>query len=244
MTVETKRPPRETAALFSDLARPYEQFTRMLGMPDTPVARWMEDNVGTGGRALDIGCGTGRNTAMLADRFGEVLGIDGAPGMIELAAKERSRPNVRYEVHDVFEVTPEEHGRFDLVLAFSFVLHVGTPEIVLPHLRALVAPRGRLLVVEPQRPPTWGERGWQADLAFMSARAAYQASGDIDDAIVALKLVLGPNWMRISEMSVPPTREEFFAQYSAALPGAVLEEGGDMLGFFTASWQAPAADPA
>jgi hypothetical protein len=43
---------------------------------------------------------------------------------------------------------------------------------------------------------------------------------------------------------VPPTREEFFAQYSAALPGAVLEEGGDMLGFFTASWQAPAADPA
>lgn len=243
MTVETKRPPRETAALFSDLAVPYDQFTRTLGMPNAPVTRWMEENLGTGRRALDIGCGTGRYTVMLAERYDEALGVDGAPGMIEFATKERARPNASYEVRDVFGVTPETHGQFDLVLAFSFVLHVGTPEVVLPHLRKLVAPGGRLLIVEPQRPPTWGEKGWQADLAFMSARAAYGATRDLDDAITALKLVLSPEWMQISEVSAPPTHEEFFEKYAAALPGAVVDEGGELLGFFTASWQAP-SDPA
>lgn len=240
MRVETRRPPRETANLFSDLAEPYERFTRMLGRPTAPVTRWLEDNLGTGHRALDVGCGTGRNTVLLAGRYDEVLGIDAAPGMIEFAAKERACPNVRYEVRDLFELTPGQDGLFDAVLAFSFVLHVGTPDIVLPHLRTLVAPGGRLVIVEPQRPPTWGEKGWQTDLAFMSARAAFDASGDLDDAISALRLVLSPNWLRISQLSVPPTRAEFFEHYAAALPGVEVDEGGDSLGYFTASWRAPA----
>ncbi len=241
MTVETSRSRRETAALFGDLAEPYDRFTRMLGLPDAPVTRWMEENLGTGRRALDVGCGTGRYTVLLAERFGEVLGVDAAPGMIEFAAQQRAHQNARYEVRDLFELSPDEQGRFDLVLAFSFVLHAGTPGVVLPRLRDLVAPGGRLVVVEPQRPPTWGQEGWQADLAFMSARAAYGASSDVEDAINALRLVLSPNWLQISELSVPPTREEFLDQYAAALPGVVVGEGEEPLGFFTASWRAPDA---
>lgn len=239
MTVQTNRPPRETSTLFSDLAEPYDRFTSTLGLPTAPITGWLAENLGTGNRALDIGCGTGRNTVLLAERYAEVLGIDGAPGMIEFAAKERARPNIRYEVRDVFEMTPERDGRFDTVLAFSFVLHVGTPDMVLPHLRTLVAPGGRLLIVEPQRPPTWGKDGWQTDFAFMSARAAFDASGDLADAVSALRVVLSPNWLEISKLSVPPTREEFLTQYAAMLPGVDLDEGGNSLGYFTASWRAP-----
>lgn len=239
--MQAGRPPRKTAALFSSLAEPYEQFTSTLGLPTAPIARWMEGNLGTGRRALDIGCGTGRNTVLLAERYDEVLGIDAAPGMIEFSAAERACPNVRYEVRDLFELTPGRDGQFDMVLAFSFVLHVGTPETVLPHLRTLVAPGGRLVIVEPQRPPTWGEKGWQTDLAFMSARAAFETSGDLDAAIAALRLVLSPDWLQISQLSVPPTRAEFFEQCAAALPGVELGEGGDSLGYFTASWRAQAS---
>lgn len=237
MTVEA----RPTAALFSDLAEPYDRFSRTLGMPEASVSRWLDRHLGSGARALDVGCGTGRYTALLADRFDEVIGVDAAPGMIEIATQERARANIRYETQDVLAFTAEEHGLFDVVLAFSFVLHVGTPDVVLAHLRTLVAPGGHLVIVEPQRPPTWGQPGWQADLAFMSARAAYGATSDVEDAITALKLVLSPEWLRISEISVPLTREELFEQYAAALPGVAVDEGGELLGYFAASWRAPEA---
>lgn len=239
MTVETTRPPRETAMLFSDLAEPYDRFTQTLGLPQASVSRWLDAHLGTGRRALDVGCGTGRYTVLLAERFDEVVGVDAAPGMIEFAARERARPNIRYQTRDVLTLTPEQDGQFDVVLAFSLVLHVGTPDVVLAHLRRLVAPGGHLIVVEPQRPPTWGQQGWQTDLAFMSARAAFEATGDLDAAATALKLVLSPNWLQISQVSVPPTREEFLREYSAALPGVVIDEGGELLGYFAASWRAP-----
>jgi hypothetical protein len=37
--------------------------------------------------------------------------------MIEVAERERSRPNIRYQIRDVMSLTPERDGRFDLVLA-------------------------------------------------------------------------------------------------------------------------------
>jgi SAM-dependent methyltransferase len=52
------------------------------------------------GTALDFGCGVGRLTQALAERFGHVIGLDVAPSMVELArAHERSGGNVTYRVN-------------------------------------------------------------------------------------------------------------------------------------------------
>ncbi len=236
----TARPPRNTSRLYNDFASLYDRFTRSLDAPEAPVNRWLEGHLGSGRRALDLGCGTGRCTVMLADRYDDVVGVDAAPAMIEIAERDRSRPNVRYQTCDVLSLTPEHDGRFDLVLAIGCVQLVGPPEFVLGHLRRLVAKGGTLLVVEPVRPPTWGSRDWQVDFAFRMARAAWEATGDMDDVASTLRLLLSPTWLEISETSVPSTREDFIREYSAALPGVTIEEGYDILGVgvVAASWRA------
>jgi ubiquinone/menaquinone biosynthesis C-methylase UbiE len=238
MAMSETTEPRATAILFSDLAVEYDRFSRTLSQPEAPIRRWLDENLGTGHRALDVGCGTGRYSELMADRFDEVVGIDAAAGMVEFARAHRARPNVTYAQGDVLRLEPADHGLFDVVLAFSLVLHVGTPETVLGALRRVVAPGGRLIVVEPERPPTWGQEGWQVDLAFGVARAAFEATDDIEDAVTALRLVLSPNWMKISRLSRPPTRAEFVEQYGEALPGLTIEEG--LPGCLVALWRAPA----
>ncbi|WP_326594729.1 class I SAM-dependent methyltransferase [Streptomyces sp. NBC_01803] len=238
---DTTRPQRDTAPLFSELAGPYERFTRVLDEPGGRLARWLEAYLPGGGRALDAGCGTGRWSVALAERYDEVLAIDAAPAMIEIAERERSGPTIRYQVRDIRSLTPEDDGLFDAVVVFSCLVHVGEPAPLLELLRRVVAPGGVLLIIEPQRPPTWGSEGWQADFAFGQARALYDRTGDVTDATAALAAILSPSWLRISEISVPMTADRFAEEYTAALPGAVVERSGGEFGVFTVAWRAPAA---
>lgn len=67
-------------------------------------------------KILDIGCGTGYLTKKLADRFpkAEIIGIDIAPGMIEVAEKQK-RGNLSFRVGDGEET--EGNNEYDLVIS-------------------------------------------------------------------------------------------------------------------------------
>lgn len=71
-------------------------------------------------RILDIGCGTGYLTFKLAELFpqAEVIGIDLAPGMIEVAKEKSNFGNVHFLISDAEELNfPVEF--FDLVVSSS-----------------------------------------------------------------------------------------------------------------------------
>jgi len=72
----------------------------------------------TPSRILDIGCGTGCLTRKLAERFpgAEVIGIDIAPGMIEVAVKNVPPVNLRYEIGDGEGLNFGQNS-FDLVVS-------------------------------------------------------------------------------------------------------------------------------
>lgn len=57
---------------FDRFAADYDRFASLEG-PMPFVVGLLPAH---GGRALDVGCGSGRFTALLAGRFGEVIGID------------------------------------------------------------------------------------------------------------------------------------------------------------------------
>lgn len=69
-------------------------------------------------RILDIGCGTGYLTRRLAETFpkAEVIGIDIAPGMIEVARNKNSRANLNFIAGDGEDI-PLENLTFDLVVS-------------------------------------------------------------------------------------------------------------------------------
>lgn len=225
--------------LSSNDADLYERFIRAMDVWHAPLYRWLDEHLGGGRRALDVSCGTGVCTVKLADRYDDVVGVDAAPALIEIAERERSRSTIRYQVRDVLSMTPEKDGLFDAVLAISCIAHIGSPDVVLACLRRLVAPDGILLVVEPPRPPNWGNEGWQADLAFGMARSVFDATGNIDDTAVALEWMLNPTWLKTIEASAPLTREQFFQECSAALPAVIIDEESGVFDL-VAVWRAPA----
>jgi SAM-dependent methyltransferase len=99
-----------------------------------------------GARVLEVGCGTGVLTRVLArwPGVGEVVGVDPAPVFLakarELAA---GLPNLRFEEADG-RALPFEDGRFDVVVFDSTLSHVPGPERALGEAFRVLRPGGLL----------------------------------------------------------------------------------------------------
>lgn len=98
------------------------------------------------GRALDVGCGTGRAFGPLLRRGWEVRACDLSPGMLE-RAREEGGDEVQLEVVDMRELPV--YGEFELVLsmndAVNYLLGDDDLERALARMRANLAADGLLL---------------------------------------------------------------------------------------------------
>lgn len=105
---------RAAVARYYDLAPHHPQdldfYLGLLDGPDTTV--------------LELGCGTGRITAPLAERAGFVLGVDNSPAMLEVcrrrvAALETGSANVELLHADITDLAerPLAGGPFDRIIA-------------------------------------------------------------------------------------------------------------------------------
>jgi ubiquinone/menaquinone biosynthesis C-methylase UbiE len=97
--------------------------------------------------ALEIGCGTGAFSRLLAERSESVLALDLSPNMIALARERSARfPNISFEVADV--LTRElPAGMFDCVASIATLHHLPAGE-VLPKLKRSLKAGGVLLVLD------------------------------------------------------------------------------------------------
>jgi SAM-dependent methyltransferase len=103
-------------------------------------------------RALDFGCGVGRVTRALAERFDDVLGLDISPTMIERARELEGAGRVRYRVgtQDDLDLLPV--ADFDFVVSLLVLQHLPSPDDVEQVVGALtrrVASGGALVLQVP-----------------------------------------------------------------------------------------------
>lgn len=208
---------------FDELADLFHTFA---ADTDAIYRGWLDDVVPdrsgrSGSRAVDLGCGSGRFTDLLADRHQHVLAVDIAGREIELARAEHHRPQVRFDRRSLLDVTPETDGRFDLVLSVDTVHHLRAHHVVLPHLLSLVAPGGDVVVVDTVDPGQWRSRDWHIAQAFRDAEESYRLrSRRWDVAAEVLRLRLHPTWLEQVTSSVPLRRDEFRRRYGVIFPGA------------------------
>lgn len=73
-------------------------------------------------KIIDIGCGTGALSSVLAQRGFLVTGVDPAQKMLDIAMKKNENKAVRFLHADVLETLPFEDKSFDLSIA-SYVAH-------------------------------------------------------------------------------------------------------------------------
>jgi SAM-dependent methyltransferase len=80
---------------------------------------------------LEIGCGIGRMTRMLARIFGRVTGVDISPEMIRQAHEKLSDlPNVTLLVGDGFTLSPLAAEHFDFAFSFIVFQHIPSLEVI------------------------------------------------------------------------------------------------------------------
>jgi ubiquinone/menaquinone biosynthesis C-methylase UbiE len=112
---------------------------------------------GARGRVLDVGCGTGRNLALYAAER-EVVGCD---LRVELLLAARRRAPGRPLVLASAEALPFADRCFDTVVSGLVFCSVREPRRGLAELRRVLAPAGRLRMLEHVRSRRPGFARWQ-----------------------------------------------------------------------------------
>ena len=133
-------------------------------------------NVETGARVLDLGCGVGRWSRLLAARGADVTGIDLSPTMVAIARRRTESAGLsgrcRFLVQDLTQL--EADGPYDLVLGVTVLQHILDPARLRRALSRVVeqlAPGGRIVLLEAA--PVRATRRCDSPIFIARERATY-----------------------------------------------------------------------
>lgn len=138
--------------------RPLE-LTGERTLPDVPeenywyrrhlaVYRWIAERC-VERRVVDMACGEGYGSAVLAERAREVVGVDANPEAHEHARLRYTQPGLRFERGLVEEF--DEQAPYDAIVFLQTVEHVEDPGPLLGRFASLVARGGAAYVSTPNR---------------------------------------------------------------------------------------------
>lgn len=142
----------------SDRSREFFNSQAVQNMP-SPGQTWRALCLGLirlirGQRILDLGCGNGRLAILLAQSGNAVIGIDNSEEQIRLA---RSNPAAAPALsqggslefhHAPMEATGLPDASFDTVILSQSLHHAAKPKEALAESRRLLAPGGRILILD------------------------------------------------------------------------------------------------
>ena len=103
------------------------------------------------GRLLDCAAGTGEITCALlkSGRFNHATVVDVSATMLqsakELLVSEIKNTEIEFVESDVFDFKPAD-AQFDLILCLGLIAHTGRLDILLPHLKSMLTPGGRIIL--------------------------------------------------------------------------------------------------
>ena len=91
-------------------------------------------------RVLDIGCGDGRVTALIASRVpqGSVVGVDASREMITFAETHAARPNLRFQIANAANLPFQ--SEFDLIVSCNALHWIPDPDGPLGGIRTAMKP--------------------------------------------------------------------------------------------------------
>ncbi len=156
-SVPTRGRTLDHAAIVYDFVEPIVMFGRQAEYNRAILSLL---TVKTSDRVLDLGCGTGVLTRIIADQLdasagGAALGIDAAAKMVRVARKRRESPTCRFDVAAA-EKLPYESASFDAVVSSLFFHHlpIDLKEKALSESYRVLRPGGRLVIADMHRPTT------------------------------------------------------------------------------------------
>lgn len=112
------------------------------------------------GAVIDLGCGVGYGSRLLAAAADRVVGIDLSAAALRFAAATFAAPGLGFAAADA-RATPWSDGTFDWAVCFELIEHVADGERLVAEARRLLGPHGCLLLSTPNRVRYTDERGYR-----------------------------------------------------------------------------------
>lgn len=91
---------------------------------------------------LDLGCGDGFLINLLKNKYANLLGIDGASNMIEIAKKNNSDIENKFWVADITKELPLETASFDIILSNMVLMDLSNIKLLLNEVFRILKPLG------------------------------------------------------------------------------------------------------
>ncbi len=158
-----------------------------------------------GGVCVEVGCGPGRMTRLLAARFDRVIAVDVSPEMLERAHRAVPDENVDFRAVDGERLDSVEDALCDALVCYLVLQHLPDRRLVTAYLREfarVLRPGGRAFVQLPVMRRGLAPSAWRAlrrvalpltgRRGDVSVQAAYRGvrlnDAELDDALLDARL--------------------------------------------------------
>ncbi|MDQ2974038.1 MAG: class I SAM-dependent methyltransferase [Acidobacteriota bacterium] len=137
----------EISAAYDEWAETYDTDLNRTRELAAKALRQAELNFG-GRRVIEAGCGTGHNTAWLAESAKSIVALDFSEGMLRRARERVDDPSVRFIKHDVRAKWPLPDRSADVVISMLILEHVEHLEPVFVEAARTLEEGGELFICE------------------------------------------------------------------------------------------------
>ena len=145
-------------------------------------------DITAGSRVADVGCGTGEDARLLAERVGAegcVVGFDASARMVEAARARHAEfgDRLRFE-QAAAESLPVADESFDAVRTDRLYVHLPEPEAALREAVRVLRPGGTLVISEPDMASFWTATD-HLDIGYKIARGV---AASVDNPVLTRQL--------------------------------------------------------
>lgn len=174
------------------------------------------------GKLLDVACGVGYGTRLMADECGEqltALGIDVAEEAIVYASEHYAQPGISFRAANAMDF--EDPDGFDSVVSLETIEHLPDPVEFVDRIVGLLRPRGILVVSVPITPSVDVNPFHLHDFTEVSFRRLFTQHGLVEVAALRqtqafrLSSVMRKQERRMKE--IRPNLASYYARHPHAL---------------------------
>ncbi|MDP3948537.1 MAG: class I SAM-dependent methyltransferase [bacterium] len=216
---------KKVAGWYDKTVKEEESYQNKVILPN--LSRWFHDLKGK--KVIDVGCGQGFFSRLLAEKGATVTGVDSGGSLIQIAkmvrlgsfdkAQDKSpqerNKNIKYVKADAQNLSFAKAGEFDMALCVLSLQNMENLKAVLGEISRVLKPNGRLIAVLnhpafriPQN-SSWGFDEGNEDTAPQTAQ--YQNSSEANPP--SLKLRKGSPHFESSPQAARYRAEENKIQY-------------------------------